>query len=149
MFVYAQVTIEHTQRHDYCHDTYSQVSIEDEVSYRGLFYSKNTPGEVDGNSSLTEDGSDLKVSFKIRKVLINRPWLDPTILHYQTLGIMGLPPGSWSSGQLNSKTNKGSFPLLPTAMVVAKDIEISVKSFSETVEAKLNETSHGSLKVYS
>lgn len=146
MYVYAQVIIEQTQRHDRSHDTYSQVSTEDEISHRGLFYSKSTSGEVDENSSLTENGADLKVSFKIRKVLIHRPWLDPTILHYQTLGIMGLPPGSWSSGQLNSKTNKGSFPLLPTAMVVAKDIEISAKSFSETVEVKL--ISQESLKVY-
>ena len=89
--------------------------------------------------SPAEEVEEPIVSLKINTVTIHRPWLDPKLLHYKSLGLMGLKSASWSSGQLDSKTNNGTFPLLPIAMVVAKDIKISTKSFSKMTQDKLNE----------
>lgn len=131
--------------------TFTDVSAEAEASYGGLFYSGSASGGFDksqGNSSLTQQGSKLKISFKVRKVLIQRPWLVPELFHYPTLGIRGLSKFSWSCGELDCKENKGSFPLLPTAMVVAKDVEISADSFSSTaIKAFEKMQSHASFKV--
>ena len=104
----------------------------------------------EGNSSLAVDGSNLEISFKIRKVTIQRPWMDPAVLQYPIVGIKGLPSGAWSSGELDGKTNKGSFPLIPTAMIVAKDVVIKSDKFSESLKDSFSETSaHASVKVCS
>ena len=102
----------------------------------------------DGSSSLAVSGSNLEISFKIRKVTVQRPWMDPAILNYPIIGIKGLPAGAWSNGELNGKTNKGNFPLLPTAMIVAKDVTISSDKFSQSLKDSFSETStHASVKV--
>ena len=142
--------IKQVHSHESSHDTYSQVSVESKASFGGLFYSGSVGGgfsKKNGNSSLTKEGSDLKISFKVRKVIIQRPWLEPAILRYSTLGIKGLDKGTWSTGKLD-KSNEGSFPLLPTACIVAKDVVIQAKSFSDTFEKQFSEQSeHASVKV--
>ena len=67
-------------------------------------------------------------------MLIQRPWLETLLLNYPTIGIKGLDIASWSTGQLEAAENKGQFPLLPTAFIVAKDVTISAGSYSKTVE---------------
>ena len=129
-------------------DTFSKMSVEAEASYGGLFSASGGFSKSDGSSSMAADGSKLKISFKVRKVTIQRPWMDPVILNYPILGIKGLETGAWSTGEMDSHTNEGTFPLLPTAMVVAKDIEISAASFSKSVEDKFSEMSvNASVKV--
>ena len=146
-----QVTITQEHKYESSRDTYSRISAEASVSYGGLFYSGSASGGFEkesGNSELTTKGSNLVISFKVRKVLIHRPWLEPTILQYPTLGIKGLKSGSWSSGELNAASNKGQFPLLPTAFICAKDVTISASSYSESAEkAFSDESSHASVKV--
>ena len=146
-----QVTITQEHKYESSHDTYSSVSAEASASYGGLFYSGSASGGFEkksGNSELTNKGSNLEIKFMVRKVLIHRPWLEPTILQYPTLGIKGLQPGSWSSGELNAASNKGQFPLLPTAFICAKDITVSASSYSETAEKSFSdESSHASVKV--
>ena len=56
--------------------------------------------------------------------------MDPFILQYPILGIKGLEAGAWSDGKIDSEVNKGAFPLLPTAMIVAKDVKISSEAFA-------------------
>ena len=146
-----QVTITQERKYESSHDTYSSVSAEASASYGGLFYSGSASGGFEkksGNSELTNKGSNLEIKFMVRKVLIHRPWLEPTILQYPTLGIKDLQPGSWSSGELNAASNKGQFPLLPTAFICAKDITVSASSYSETAEKSFSdESSHASVKV--
>lgn len=93
-----------------------------------------------GNNLLTTTQSQIRMTFKIRKVFINRPWLTPLILNYPTLGIQGQKVGSWSSGVLD-KTNNGVFPLLPTAFVVAKDVTVSSNMYSDVAEKALSKIS--------
>lgn len=80
----------------------------------------------------TGDSRDVKISFKVRSVQINRPWLDLSALRIENYKIPGERPGTWSTGELNS-TNDGSFPLLTTQMIVAKDIKITASRFSREV----------------
>ena len=127
-------------------DIDSNISAEDEVLNEQFFNFEMS--RDDQNISLAEEAEEFKISFKVHKVLIQRPWMDPAILHYQSLGIMGLEPGTWSTGERNFETNNGSFPLLPKAMVVAKDVEITAKSFSKDVEDQLHKaSSNASMKV--
>ena len=145
------MTVSQTHVYESSHDTYSQVSAAAKASYGGLFYSGSVSGgftKKSGNTSLTQSGSKLEISFKVRKVVINRPWVEEELLHYPTIGIKGLGEGSWSSGELDDKTNKGSFPILPTAFVVAKDVKITADSYSKTAEATFKSLkSHASAKV--
>lgn len=131
-------------------DTFSKLSTEVEASYSALIASASVKGGFSSDnekSSLTEQGTDLKISFKVRKVTIQRPWLDPIVLCYPTLGMKGMEAGAWSSGDLN-KSNKGRFPLLPTAMVVAKDVNISWGTVKSSLENTLKKTdSNASVKV--
>ena len=132
-----QVTVEQEHLQLSSNETFSKISAEVEASYGGLFYFGNGSGgfsKSDGNNFLTKDGSKLKISFKIRKVLIQRSWMDPTIMQYPTIEIKGLDPGTWSTGSLIPEENLGTFPLLPTAMIVAKDIEISADELNQTLQ---------------
>ena len=82
---------------------------------------------------MCEKGKKLEISFKVRKVLIHRPWLETAILKYPTIGIKGLKAGTWSTGELDANMNKGQFPILPTAMIVAKDVLISSSKFDSKI----------------
>ena len=105
-----------------------------EASYGGLFKASGGFSKENGNKHLTEKGKNLEISFMVRKVLISRPWLEIGLLKYPTIGIKSLKAGTWSSGDLDPRKNKGQFPLLPTAMVVAKDINIHAESFDSDME---------------
>ena len=91
------------------------------------------------------EAKDLTITFMVRKVKINRPWLETSMFNYKTIGISGLEIESWSNGTLDSKENKGQFPLLPTAMVVAKDvcIHFGEKSFDSSSTTTDHSTSVG------
>ena len=79
---------------------------------------------------------DVKISFKVHSVQINRPWLDPSALKINKWIIPGLAPDAWSTGVLDS-SNKGSFPLLTTQLIVAKDITVTAAKFSREVTDSL------------
>ena len=80
--------------------------------------------------SVTDRHSDVKISLKVRTVEIKRPWLDLSILKNRNFTIDGQGPGSWSTGELSAE-NKGSFPLLSTHMIVAKDITVTASTEME------------------
>ena len=129
-----------TQQHLYqsSHDSFTKVGGGLNVGFAGLFNISGGADREKGTKSLTKEGSNLKISFKIRKVSIRRPWFETAILQYPTIGIKGMPAGKWSTGELDPSKNKGDFPLLPTDMVLAKDIEIHADSFTETAEEKFS-----------
>ena len=83
-------------------------------------------GAVTKYQSLNKQ-SDVKISFKVRAVQINRPWLDLSILENTNYTIDGEKPQNWSTGELNAD-NKGWFPLCSTQMIVAKDITVTAST---------------------
>ena len=90
---------------------------------------KKLGGSITKYHSLNKQ-SDVKISFKVRSVQINRPWLDLSVLNSRNFTIDGEDPGSWSTGEL-SADNKGSFPLLSTQMIVASGITVTASTEME------------------
>lgn len=94
------------------------------------------PKESGAYPEISNNGINKYVfSFKIRTVTINRPWMDLNFLKNEKIGIRGLEDGAWSTGELDDEKNNGSFPLLPTHFVVAKDIEIKEQKDAEIEES--------------
>ena len=88
--------------------------------------------------AITSDNTNLVFSFEVKKVAINRPWMDTNLFQYTNVGIKGLKAGSWSSGELDAEKNNGSFPLLPTHFLVAKNIRISAHEDDEKLRDIFN-----------
>ena len=74
--------------------------------------------------------SDVEITFKVRAVLISRDWLDLSLLKNKSCTISGVDPGSWSTEELDAKNN-GSFPLLITQIIVARDLTVTASTEME------------------
>ncbi len=72
---------------------------------------------------IDQETSDLQISFRFCRVAIRRPWLMLSVLKLQGWHFTGQPAGSFSTGRVDS--NPGSFPLLPTAFIAVRDLQIS------------------------
>ena len=96
-------------------------------NFGGLFAfrEQGKSGSVKAQDTLTCENTNLKLSFQLHKVAIDRPWMDMDLLKYTNIGIRGLKAGSWSNGKRNVIDNDGQFPLLPTHFLVARNVEIS------------------------
>ena len=88
-------------------------------------------GKIEKSIS-ADAGRNMKISFNVRSVQINRPWLDLSTLKIENYTISGYGPGAWSTGELSS-SNQGSFPLLSTQVIVAKDIKVTADKFNREV----------------
>ena len=90
---------------------------------------------VDGDSQDVKigDSQDVKINLKVRSVQINRPWIDFSALNIHDWRIPGVESGAWSTGIIDS-SNNGSFPLLSTQMIIAKDITITGTKFSQELD---------------
>ena len=82
------------------------------------------------------DSQDVKIDLKVRSVQINRPWIDLSALNIHDWTIPGVKSGSWSTGVIDT-SNNGSFPLLSTQMIMAKDITITGTKFSQQLDHNL------------
>ena len=82
------------------------------------------------------NSQDVRIDLKVRSVQINRPWIDLSALKIQDWRIPGEGPGAWSTGVLDS-SNNGSFPLLSTRMIVARDITVTASCFSKEIISTL------------
>ena len=95
------------------------------------FVSLLQSGSIKKNINLG-DSKDVKIYLQVRSVQIDRPWIELSALKLQEWRIPGEGPSFWSTGVLES-SNNGSFPLLSTEMIVAKDIEVTASKFSEEI----------------
>jgi len=101
------------------------------------FFSFGASGSKTTDKTINTDAArDVNVSFKVRAVQIHRPWLDLAILKVRNFYIPGQASNSWSTGDLSNE-NKGSFPLLPTQIIVAKDIKVTASKFNQEVSESL------------
>jgi hypothetical protein len=73
--------------------------------------------------ALSPDTRGLRVSFCFQRVQILRPWFDSTLLGLGSWSHAGQKRNTYSTG--SGTENAGSFPLLPVAMIVARDVEIT------------------------
>jgi hypothetical protein len=74
------------------------------------------------DSSLDQATSDLQISFRFCRVSIRRPWFLMSLLTLNGWSLASQAAGSLSTGKLD--VNPGSFPLLPTAFIAIRDLEI-------------------------
>lgn len=77
------------------------------------------PTQIRGGSGATNS----QVSFKFTRVNLIRPWLALSLLKLNGWGVQGMGPGYLSNGL--SADNDGTFALLPTAMIVVRDLSIT------------------------
>ena len=76
-----------------------------------------------GAASLAPETTLKEISFKLRLVLIERPWLEPLLFQFgKYIEVQGLEGGWFSSGSFTE--NGGSFPLLPIGFLVVADVTI-------------------------
>ena len=100
----------------------------DPIASVRFFHFTTSKGKESGASA--ENSKNIKISFKCKTVEIVREWLDTSVLHYENITLAGMKAGQWSTGVMEP-TNQGSFPLLLTTFVVAKDISVTATRFSE------------------
>ncbi|MFY0576297.1 hypothetical protein ACN28S_19780 [Cystobacter fuscus] len=72
---------------------------------------------------VARESLDIRVRFKFARVSIRRPWLDTSLFSLGGWATAGRRRNSLSTGSLTGNT--GIFPLLPTALILARELQIS------------------------
>lgn len=67
--------------------------------------------------------------------------METALFDYKSITLASVEAGQWSAGEM-TPSNKGSFTLLPTSMVLARDITVTATDFSSSTKDILEE--HGS-----
>ena len=81
---------------------------------------------------LPTEGTRIRISYRFARVEIRRPWLDPSLLSLGGWSMPGRPKHALSTGTLGD--NPGLFSLLPTSMIVARDVQVSAQWSKEAVD---------------
>lgn len=84
------------------------------------------------------------MQFKVARVDILRNWLNGGLIDYPNVYVRGMPVNSICAGTLEDGQNC-SFPLLPTALIVAKEINV-YNNFSASERNYVNKSSEWSAK---
>ncbi len=74
------------------------------------------------NNTLDQETSDLEISFRFCRVAITRPWIMNSLLKMGGWYIPGQAAGWLSTGTLQD--NSGAFPMMATALIAVRDLEI-------------------------
>ena len=129
------------------HEDVKKIDTDFSASFSsGLWHAEASGGYHDRvekiNKSSTVD--KLGMSFEIARVNINRDWFTSALLTYTDTMIPGARKGSLCAGSL-AAAGKCDFPFLPTAFVVARNINI-YNEFSHEEEDFLQEAQSWSAK---
>jgi hypothetical protein len=73
--------------------------------------------------TLSAQTKRIRIRFKYARVGVRRPWLDASLFSLANWSMAGRTRHQLSTGSLSR--NEGLFPLLPTALIVARDLELS------------------------
>lgn len=90
----------------------------------GLFSIGGGAGGSRTTKSTSSDTSNLKISFRMARVELRRPWFDPLLFSLGGWSVHGRQRAAYSDGS-DDGTNHGVFPLFPTSFIVARDVQIS------------------------
>jgi hypothetical protein len=80
---------------------------------------QNLPTQIRSDSGMENS----RVTFKFTRVNLIRPWLLLSLLKLSGWQVRGMSPGDLSNGR--KENNYGQFALLPTAMIVVRDLSIT------------------------
>jgi hypothetical protein len=112
----------------------TKLRAQNAIKFSGSFEST----QVQNNERVQFASSDLRVEFEVAKVIINRPWLDLTLLDLTPVGVRGYVPSQWSDGSsFFAQISNYAFKLLPTAFIVARNIRLkssSIEQYRDAIE---------------
>ena len=86
----------------------------------GLWTVSASGGGSSGSTTSSSTSETFKMKAKVGVVRIYRPWYNPALFGMKNWQIDDLAPPGVSDGK-----GKGALPLLPTALIVARDFELS------------------------
>lgn len=137
---WTEVVIKQGSSESKLHEDVKKIDTDFSVSFAtGLWHADASGGYHDRvekiNKSSTVD--KLGMSFEIARININRDWFTSALLTYTETMIPGARKGSLCAGSL-AEAGKCDFPFLPTAFVVARNINI-YNEFSHEEENFLQE----------
>jgi hypothetical protein len=81
---------------------------------------------------LPTDGPRIQISYRFARVELRRPWFDPLLLSLGGWSMPGRPRHALSTGTIQD--NPGLFSLLPSSMIVARDVQISAQWTTEAAQ---------------
>jgi hypothetical protein len=72
---------------------------------------------------IAQESLDIRVRFKFARINLRRSWLDTSLFSLGGWALAGRHRNDLSTGSLTGNT--GIFPLLPTSIIIARDLQIS------------------------
>ena len=137
---YSNVTLQSNDIHTSSNSAFGSWSAGGGFDF-GLFAIGGGGGRSWSNYSLHQDTSDLSISFQFARVDIRRSWLRENLLTTTGWRVEGRAKNDYSNGHAD-QTNRGVFPLLPEAFIVARQVRVTAKwssfdkqVFSQTMNA--------------
>lgn len=105
-------------------------------------------GSVSGSAGSTNyhlDANNVAISAKLQTVRIMRPWLNALLFAMQGWWLENQPANAISNGTVKGSGNS-ILPLIPTAIIVAKDVTISA-DFSAQDRSHIESAVNGSVRI--
>lgn len=137
---WTQVVIKQDSSESRLHEDVKKIDSDFSASLSaGLWHADASSGYHDEVEKINKSSSvdKLGISFEIARININRDWFTSSLLTYEDTTIPGEKKGSLCAGSL-TEAAKCTFPFLPTAFVVARNINI-YNEFSSAEEDFLQE----------
>lgn len=139
------VTVHEKETEDHVHKDVSSVASSFSAGFSAGLWGGSASGQYKKDLEKVQNESKLEefgMQFKVARVDILRDWFNGGLLDYPTVYIRGVSKGGICSGSLSSSVGC-SFPLLPTALIIAKEINV-YNNFSKSEIDFVNESTEWS-----
>lgn len=139
------VTVHEKETEDHIHKDVSSVSSSFGASFSAGLWGGSASGQYKKDLEKIQNESKIEefgMQFKVARVDILRDWFNGGLLDYPNVYIRDVPKNGICSGSLTG-SKSGSFPLLPTALIIAKEINV-YNNFSQSELDFVNESSEWS-----
>lgn len=130
---WTDVVIKQGSSEDKLHSDTKQIDSSFSANFAyGLWHASASGGYHDRTEQINKSSTvdKLGMSFQIARVELNRDWFTSSLITYPGITVAGRKAGSLCAGSL-SKAGSCDFPFLPTAVVVARNINIYNEFSSE------------------
>lgn len=135
------VTVHEKETEDHVHKDVSSVNSSFSAGFSAGLWGGSASGQYKKDLEKVQNESKVEefgMQFKVARVDILRDWFNGGLLDYPNVYIRGVAKNGICSGSLSSDADC-SFPLLPTALIIAKEINV-YNNFSEAEQNFINES---------
>jgi len=122
---YSSVTLLSSDMHTSTSSSFGSWSVGGGLDF-GLFSIGGGASRKWSNHSLHQDTSDFSLTFQFARVEIRRNWVKENLFSTTGWKVEGRNRNAYSTGQID-RNNKGVFPLLPVAFIVARNVRATAK----------------------